>query len=299
MWPRTLSKISKKLFLSKWLPLMRFKTNFILLNLFLWVIFLIGCTTFFQRDYYNIQKNVVFKKGQDFSLAGDLYLPKEKSLRPAVVVVHGGSWARRTGDMESICRDLASAGYVVLNTTYRFVPENKFPAALEDVRDAVQWIKNNASTYNVDPDRIGLWGYSAGAHLALLAAVDGNLGVRGIVAGGTPANLTAWPNSPLVKALLGVTYAENPKLWKQASPVFHVTEKSPPVFLYHGDWDSLVEVEQMDMMAQALQNKQRDVQTYRVTWLGHMTVYLLSQTSINKGIEFLKQKVPVLSQEGT
>ncbi len=278
---------------------MRFKINFIFLNTLLLVSFLIGCATFFQRQDYSIQKEVVFKSGPDFNLAGDLYLPKEKTLRPAVVVVHGGSWARKTGDMESICRDLASAGYVVLNTTYRFVPENKFPAALEDVRDSVTWIKDHAKMYNVDPQNIAIWGYSAGAHLALLAGVDGNLGVKAIVAGGTPANLTAWPNSPLVKELLGVTYAEDPKLWEQASPVFHVTENSPPVFLYHGDWDRLVEVEQMDMMAQALQKKQRVVQTYRVTWLGHMAVYLLSQSSINKGIEFLKQKVPAPSPQGT
>lgn len=278
---------------------MRFKLNLIFIKIFLLVVFLVGCATFFQRDLYSVQKELVFKTGADFSLAGDLYLPKEKTLRPAVVVVHGGSWARKTGDMEGVCRDLASAGYVVFNTTYRFVPEHRFPAALDDVRDAVLWVRQNAKKYNVDPNKIALWGYSAGAHLALLAGIDGKWGVSAIVAGGTPANLTAWPNSPLVKALLGVGYAENPKLWEQASPVNHVTQDSPPVFLYHGDWDRLVEVDQMDMMALALQKKQREVQTYRVSWLGHMAVYVLSQTSINKGIEFLKQKIPLSSAQGT
>ncbi len=77
------------------------------------------------------------------------------------------------------------------------------------------------------------------------------------MAGGTPANLTAWTNSP-------------------------------PVFLYHGGWDRLVEAEQMAMMAAALQKNNREVKTYKADFLGHIAVYLFSYSYVTQGIEFLK-----------
>ena len=69
---------------------------------------------------------------------------------------------------------------------------------------------------------------------------------------------------------------------------FKVSENSPPVFLYHGAWDRLVEPEQMDMMAAALQKKNREVKTYKASLLGHIAVYLFSYSSVTQGIEFLK-----------
>ncbi len=63
--------------------------------------------------------------------------------------------------MEDLCEDLAGEGFVAINISYHFAPQNLFPKALEDVRDAVSWIKQNASFYNIDPTRIAVWGYSA------------------------------------------------------------------------------------------------------------------------------------------
>jgi acetyl esterase/lipase len=248
----------------------------------------LGCATLFRANTYDVQNDVVFKTTETKSLTADLFIPKKEKLHPAVIVVHGGSWTKKNGDMESICKDLAAEGFVAMNTSYRFAPQDLYPKAVEDVRDAILWLKQNAQKFKVDPEKIYLWGYSAGGHLALMASLDGTLGVKAVVAGGTPANLTAWPNSPLVKTFLGVSYAENPQLWEAASPSFHVTEKSPPVFMYHGAWDRLVEPEQMDMMAEALREKNREIKTYRIPLLGHIAVYLLSFSSVSQAIEFIK-----------
>lgn len=247
-----------------------------------------GCATLFQSQAYDIQKDIVFKSVENVSLTADLFVPKKGNGRPAVVVVHGGSWTKRSGDMVSLCKDLAAEGFVVMNVTYRLAPEHLYPKALEDVRDAITWLKHSATPLNIDPEKLYVWGYSSGANLALLASLDGSLGVKAVVAGGTPANLTAWPDSPLVKTFLGVSYTDNPPLWEKASPVFQVSENSPPVFLYHGGWDRLVEPEQMDMMAAALKKKNREVKTYTADFLGHVAVYLFSYSSIDQGIEFLK-----------
>ncbi len=264
------------------------RRNFLILTLVLSAGIFFGCASLLHANRYDVKKDVAFKTVEGLTLTADLYIPKQGNNRPAVVVVHGGSWAKRSGDMESLCKDLAAEGFVAMNVTYRLAPQNLYPKALDDVRDAVTWLKNNSPRLKVDAKNISIWGYSSGAHLSLLTSLDGTLGIKAVVAGGTPANLTAWPNSPLVKTFLGATYAEAPQLWEKASPVFNVTDNSPPVFLYHGAWDSLVEPEQMDMMAEALRKKNREVTTYRAPFFGHIAVYLFSFSSVNQGIEFIK-----------
>ena len=235
------------------------------------------------------KEEVVYKTADSIPLTAEIYRPKSEGLKPAVVVVHGGGWDHRSGDMSGICKDLASQGFVAFNITYRLAPDHHFPKALEDVNDSIVWLRQHAKAYNVDPEKISGWGYSAGAHLILLAGLDPSVGLRGIVAGGTPADLTAWPQSPIVEKFIGFKSTERPDLWEQASPVFHVSEQSPPVFMYHGENDDTVEPDQMGRMVKAMEAKGRHVETYTVPYFGHILVYLFSQKSIDLGIEFLKK----------
>jgi acetyl esterase/lipase len=98
------------------------------------------------------------------------------ALRPAVLSVHGGSWARgdkANSDWRNVCEWLASEGFVAYSVNYRLVPLVTFPAAIDDVGRAVEWMRANSTAYGVDPDRIGAFGGSAGGNLATL------LGTRG------------------------------------------------------------------------------------------------------------------------
>ena len=250
----------------------------------------ICCSSTNRDQSYRLVKNLNLKSVDGFNIIGDVYIPKVPGKKPAVVVVHGGGWENRSGDMRNICDDLARAGFVVLNTTYRLAPKNVYPKAVEDVRDAVVWLKQNAEKYEIDVNNISGWGYSAGAHLILLAGIDGSLGLKSIVAGGTPADLTVWPKSKLVKQFIGKDIEKNESLWREASPVNHVTDKSPPLFLYHGEWDKLVEHGQMLRMRDAMLAKNRHVETHTVNSLGHVFVYLFSQESVELGIKFLKSQ---------
>lgn len=237
---------------------------------------------------YQVLREQPFTRVADKALLGDLFLPEGPGLRPAMVVVHGGGWTNRSGDMEGISRQLAKAGFVVFNTRYRLAPEYHHPAQLNDVNAALEWLYANAERYRIDPARIGGWGYSAGAHLILLAGLtrDRPPYLNSIVAGGTPAKLTAWPRSPLVTDLIGKPMKDAPQAWRDASPVNHVRADSPPVFLYHGQWDALVEVEQMDFMRQALTEHGVTVETYTVPLLGHIGSYFLGGAAERRGIEF-------------
>ncbi len=238
---------------------------------------------------YTVEKDLIFKTVDGDNLRLEMYRPVQGGLKPAVIVVHGGGWTSRTGDMRSICQEIAAAGFIAINITYRLAPETHFPKSVEDVKDAIAWVKANAEKYEIDPKNISGWGYSAGSNLILLAGLDPKEGLRAIVAGGTPADLTAWPDSPLVYKFLGSSLKEKPELWKQASPVNFVKKGSPRVFLYHGEDDTLVEIDQMDKMAQALKAKDVPVETLRIKSLGHIMVYFLDQKSVDQGIRFLKE----------
>jgi acetyl esterase/lipase len=180
--------------------------------------------------------------------------------RPAVVIIHGGSWQR--GDrarMARIAGGLADAGFVAVNIEYSLAPRYRFPAQLHDCRAAVLWIREHAAALNVDPERIGAFGYSAGGHLALLLATTGRsqsdpARIQAVVAGAPPANLAAMPGPAdrTLRRLLGADREEAPELYRQASPVAHVSADDPPAFLYHGRYDWVVPFTQSEDMARRL-----------------------------------------------
>jgi len=248
------------------------------------------CATFRPRNF-EIKKDLVFKKGEGFELKGDIYEPRGAGLHPGVIVVHGGGWTRRQGDMTGICRDLANAGFVAFNITYRLSPKNHYPAPAEDVRSAIDWFKSHAQEYQVDPERLAGWGYSAGSHLLLLAAIDGSAGLKAIVVGAAPTDLTPWSGSSLIRDFIGAEEKDKPELWKAASPVFHVTEKSPPLFMYHGGADWLVWPHQMEEMAEAMRAKNRPVETHLDPYKGHFTVYLFGQKWVDMGVKYLSDRL--------
>lgn len=258
-------------------------------------IVLTSCTLEKVRPTHTVSyyKNIPYKEVDGIKLTGDMFVPnplkgeKLKS-RPTVLVVHGGSWSARFGDMQGISRSLAESGFIAYNITYRLAPKSLYPKAIEDVKDALKFLQENADKYGIDKNRISGWGYSAGAHLILMAGLDPKRGMRSVVAGGTPANLTAWPKSPIVGKFIGKTYPESKEIWAEASPVNRVEAGSPPVFLYHGENDTLVEPDQMQMMKVALIKKGVKVETHTIDYWGHPGAYVFSHAAVKKGIRFIE-----------
>ena len=110
------------------------------------------------------------------ALAGDLYLPAGAGPFPALVGVHGGGWqAGARHAFQFWGPYLAARGYVLFAISYRLAKKGQkmFPQAVNDVRAAVQFVRGSAAEFKVDPERIGLFGASAGGHLASLAALGG------------------------------------------------------------------------------------------------------------------------------
>ena len=227
---------------------------------------------------------------------GDLYRPRRVGPSPAVLIVHGGSWQRGSrSEMTRFAHRFAEAGYVVFNVDYRLAPQHHHPAQRDDVRAAFRWLHAHAHGLGVDPDRIAVMGYSAGAHLALLLGLaDPHGGPRpnAVIAGGAPCDLTEYPDSPTLAALIGGSGNELPDRYADASPISHVTGDDPPVLLYHGTLDWIVDVEQSRRLLAKLHAAGVRAQLFEEPWAGHGTAFLLDGDSFRVSLAFLAAQMP-------
>lgn len=228
-------------------------------------------------------------------LKADLYKPAGSGPFPAVVMIHGGGWEGRSrADMDAMSQQVAEHGYVVLNMSYRFAPRWHFPAQLQDVQQAVLWLRAHAADLKVRENQIATWGYSAGAHLAALAGVTGpkdkwyvpGARVQAVVAGGTPVDIRYYKDGSLTNGLTGVPYDKNPELWREASPLALVTADDPPFFLYHGTFDFTVGDDNAYKMYGALNAAGVPAELYLMRGLEHLSTFWVN-APVKRGIEFL------------
>lgn len=248
---------------------------------------------------HTVQRDVTYTPpGWPAPLKADIYQPQGTGPFPAVVLIHGGGWNGRTrGDMDSIAEKVARRGYVAINVSYRLAPVWTFPAQLQDVQQAVLFLRSNATAYKVQPQRIAAWGYSAGAHLAALLGMTSptdrlfleGARVQAVVAGGTPVDLSYYPDGPLTKGLMGVPYLSNEARWAEASPLQLVSGDDPPVFLYHGTFDFTVGRSNAYNMFDALKRANVPTELCMVRGLEHISMFFLSP--VDRGVDFLNRRL--------
>lgn len=250
--------------------------------------------TDFPRHRYHIITSSYTPADWPQALKGDLYLPTEKPAAPlpVVLLVHGGSWQHgHRDDMARIARALVLKGYAAFTIDYRLAPQFRHPAQLLDLQQALRWLQANADSHDLDMSRLAAWGYSAGAHLVSLLAVQPETAdmprLRAVIAGGTPADLRIYPDSPAAKALLGARPAEAPALYEEASPLAHVRPGLPAFFLYHGSKDDLVIPSQASNFAAALAANKVPVQVLWLQDYGHIRTALFLGKTVPAALQFL------------
>jgi acetyl esterase/lipase len=182
----------------------------------------------------------------------DFYPSVQPGLRPCVIVVHGGSWAggnsRQLPELNSV---LANNGYHVAAINYRLAPACKSPGQVEDVRNAIAYLKSNARELGIDSTKLILLGRSAGAQITLVAAytlhdpaIIGTISYYGpadMVWGySLAANPLVFDSRKVMVDYLGGTYNEVPQNYFNSSPIEFATPQSPPTLLIHGPLDPLV-----------------------------------------------------------
>ncbi len=204
--------------------------------------------------------------------------------RPLVVMVHGGSWSG--GDrhqLTAIARRLAGDGVAVASIEYGLAPRHPFPDGLEDVITAVDFLKARAASLGIDPERVVLYGRSAGGHLALLAAYRlGTARVRGVVALYAPTDMhDSWahPTNPWVfdtpgtlRRFLGGAPGDSPAMharYTAASPIAHVGPTTPPTLLVHGVRDEIVRFRHASRLAERLSRARVPHAVVALPWATH------------------------------
>lgn len=225
---------------------------------------------------YLTLKNQVYRIRSNRQLHMDIFIPsgKANTKRPIVLMIHGGGW--RSGDkslLAPLACQLANNNYVTACVEYRLSVEAKYPAAIYDLKEAIRFVKHNSDLYGIDTTQITVLGSSAGATLASLLATTNNLrsfddpetvypnstscvqaliNIDGVVDFTDPneSGKDTDPDKPSAAAMFfGATYKENPKLWKEASPISYVDENTPPtLFLnssvarFHAGRDSFLKI---------------------------------------------------------
>ncbi|MES2659227.1 MAG: alpha/beta hydrolase [Verrucomicrobiota bacterium] len=241
------------------------------------------------KNGYTVTRNLIYTpEGWPEKIPGDLYRPHSTGPSPAVLLIHGGGWTGKDGrwQMEPIAKQLVKRGYVVLNVTYRLAPKYIYPAPVDDMREAVKWMRTHAAEQGIDPKRIAAFGYSAGGYLAAMAGYTGS-DIRAVVSGGTPGNLALYPGGDLVPQFLGGKRQEIPQRFHEASPVNYISPASPPTFVYHASEDKLVPREHAWAMIGQLEKYHVPHEVYWINGRGHVAAFLLPAGAVNRAIDFL------------
>lgn len=224
-------------------------------------------------------------------LSADIFYRPNSAPAPAVLLVHGGSWKADGArwSMNGIARKLAARGFVVVNVTYRGLPHDHYPAPVEDLREAIRWMRRHADEYGIDPKHIATYGFSAGGHLAAqVALLDHNPeDVEAIVAGSAPFDLSLYPGGDIVPKFLGGTRDKIPERFHEASPVNHVIRSSPPIFIYQGTADDLVQPEHAIRMQAAYRRVGMDPEIHWMQGRSHVDGFLLPGKRVDQAIDFL------------
>ena len=223
----------------------------------------------------------------------DLYLPKNVEGRLLVTVwIHGGGWSQGTRNNPQTPW-VARHGYAVASIEYRLSGQANFPAQIHDCKAAIRWLRANADTYNLDPNRIAAIGGSAGAHLALLLGLtcgvevlEGDGGnpdqsscVKTVVNLFGPTDMAAHARARLsynrkdyenaAEKLIGAPFAEAPEKYEAASPTTYITADDPPILTIHGDKDEVVPIEQARLLHMKLTEAGIHSTFYELVGAGH------------------------------
>jgi acetyl esterase/lipase len=247
--------------------------------------------------------NVVYAMHSGLALLLDVYQPPQ-GRGVGILYINGSGWHAPLAQNAPPLKDtpqgmpwieaLCAAGYTVFAINHRAAPRFRHPAAIDDARRAVRFMRHHAQHYGIQADQIGVCGGSSGGHLACLLGVQ----VQAVEADDTdPVNLHAadvqcvvarapvvdlrhmlqGAGAGIVASYLGLPlrgeaqggYAAEQRSYAEASPLVHVSAKAPPVLLIHGDADDLVPYAQSELMQAALQAQGVAVELLPIAGGGH------------------------------
>jgi acetyl esterase/lipase len=241
---------------------------------------------------YDMNRNLDYAGNGNIRQALDIYIPHNRVSEklPVVVYIHGGGWARQSKDFAGRVMPFIRTGrYIGVAINYRLVDEATILEMVYDCKAAIRYLKANAKKYGIDKNKIGVWGHSAGGHLAAMIgltsaskALEGDVGYykkeNGSVACAVDADGPTdfeslksveeeYKNSPLFKSF----FNNDMEAVKLASPITHADGSCIPFFIYHGVKDKAVSVKQSEELYDKLTKKgAKEIYFLKITDGGHV-----------------------------
>ncbi len=240
-----------------------------------------GCDVVFNDEQMTTEMDVTYgmtETGKELKL--DIYTVKREyvsTAHPVIIFLHGGGW--ETGDKGSTLgkgssKFFAKNGFFSVSVNYRLSGEATFPAQIHDVKAAVRWIRANSEKYNLNPDRIGVWGHSAGGHLTALLGtssdhpdIEGSCGsneyssrVQAVATSAAPIDLLrmgGWHNEfdSSESRLVGGPLLQRVDIAEKANPINYIKESlNTPFLIIHGTKDEIVPYSQAELLYNAIEN---------------------------------------------
>ena len=249
-----------------------------------------------------VESNVVFGMYSGLALLMDVHYP-ESANGYGIILVPGTGFhaplaydappAKESAAVAIYAAPLVKAGYTVFVVNYRVAPRFRYPAAVEDVQRAVRYIRHNASSYGIRAERIGAAGWSSGGYLVDMLGVLEEAGnaedsdpvnresarIQCVVSFFGPTDLIREPQGPAGTDFMGMALTVGRrtlpptsieyKTYREASPVYHVSKDAPPFLLIHGDADTVVPIQNSELLEEALRAAGVPVKFLRAPGLGH------------------------------
>lgn len=242
---------------------------------------------------YERTEDVVYGRKHGTALTMDVFRPKENASGIGLIwVVSGGWYSAHEAIGEGFVAPFVDRGYTVFAVVHGSQPKYTIPEVLDDLHRATRYIRHHAEEYGIDPDRLGIYGGSAGGHLSLMQGLAGNEGdpdardpvdrqssrVQAVAGFFPPTDFLNYGSEGEVALGNGilenfqapfdfheldstrnrfVPIADEERrlaIGKQISPVYHVSSEDPPVLLIHGDADKLVPIQQSELIVAALRD---------------------------------------------
>jgi acetyl esterase/lipase len=284
---------------------------------------------------FTAEYDIQYVPNGDSAQTLDLYYPEKPAEKPQplLVWVHGGGWRGGSKTQVPYLYQLAR-GYLVASIEYRFSQKAIFPAQIQDSQAAIRWLRAHAKTYNIDPDRIGAGGASAGGHLVALLGTSGGKKVFPASGGNEnesdrvqavcdlfgPAdfwtvikqaaedkavkNIFKWNDDDPYSRLIAAKLGEDKEKCEAVSPVHYVSKNNPPFLILHGDHDTLVPYAQSGELAELLSKAGVPVTLQRFPGAGHggpafglPAVAQLTNAFFDKYLKGVDAKIEALPEE--
>lgn len=232
-----------------------------------------------RQSRARVWRDVTYAQPHGIPLKLDVYEPMGKpavgDMYPAIITIHGGGW--QNGDkqeyFEATHRYLANLGYVVFDIQYRLSGTAKWPAQLEDLQSAIRWVRDHAVEYRVDSKQIALLGRSAGAHMALMAAMraDQATQVQAVIAFYAPAEMKfeGLTSASSIFNLLGGRFEDLRQEYIDASPVDWVRDDLPPILFVEARRDTITPSFHGEKLSKGLSKTNTPFVHLQLPWARH------------------------------